>query len=200
MNAHPKGFTLLELLVVIGILAILASVAVLVLNPAELLRQARDSQRLNDLAAINSALAIYVSTASTISLGTSGTRYTHNGLGTASSVFSGTGCAGTGTVASSTSRAVDNTGWIPVNFTSIPGGSPLSVLPVDPVTGTTNSIGTSGGYQLLYWYTPDTTNNTWELSAKMESQRYSNGGSNDMESTDGGTCSRVYEVGTALNL
>jgi len=43
-----KGFTLLELLIVIGILAILSTTVVLVINPAELLKKARDSQRISE--------------------------------------------------------------------------------------------------------------------------------------------------------
>ena len=57
MSEKTKGFTLLELLIVIGILAILAGVVVLVLNPAELLRQARDSQRISDLSTMRSAIS-----------------------------------------------------------------------------------------------------------------------------------------------
>ena len=44
-----RGFTLLELLIVVGIIAILSTAVVLVINPLELLRQARDTNRLNDL-------------------------------------------------------------------------------------------------------------------------------------------------------
>jgi len=44
MNDSPitavRGFTLIELLVVMGVLATLATAIVLVLNPAELLKQA----------------------------------------------------------------------------------------------------------------------------------------------------------------
>jgi prepilin-type N-terminal cleavage/methylation domain-containing protein len=54
-----KAFTLIELLVVIAIIAILAVVVVLTLNPAELLRQSRDSNRLFDLATIINAINIY---------------------------------------------------------------------------------------------------------------------------------------------
>ena len=59
-----KGFTLLELLIVIAILAILATATILVLNPAELLKQARDSQRVTDIANLNSALSLYVTAVS----------------------------------------------------------------------------------------------------------------------------------------
>ncbi|MFA6494844.1 MAG: type II secretion system protein, partial [Candidatus Paceibacterota bacterium] len=40
-----KSFTLIELLIVIGILAILVAAIVITLNPAQLLAQARDSKR-----------------------------------------------------------------------------------------------------------------------------------------------------------
>ncbi|MBI5220522.1 MAG: hypothetical protein HY978_01635, partial [Candidatus Liptonbacteria bacterium] len=45
-------------------------------------------------------------------------------------------------------------------------------------------------------YVPDATNVTYELNAKMESTKYSNGGGSDVESTDGGNVSTVYEIGT----
>ncbi|MDD4931154.1 MAG: prepilin-type N-terminal cleavage/methylation domain-containing protein, partial [Candidatus Colwellbacteria bacterium] len=48
-NLSIKSFTLVELLIVIAILAVLAAAVVVVLNPAELLAQARDSQRSTDL-------------------------------------------------------------------------------------------------------------------------------------------------------
>ena len=64
-----KGFTLLELIIVIGILAILGTVSVLVLNPAQLFAQARDTTRIQDLQTMNSALGLYVSSVSSPSLG-----------------------------------------------------------------------------------------------------------------------------------
>ena len=57
---HKKGFTLIELLVVIAIISILAVVVVLTLNPAELLRQSRDSQRVSDLGTLKSAISLYL--------------------------------------------------------------------------------------------------------------------------------------------
>lgn len=188
-----KGFTLLELLIVIGILAILSSVAVLVLNPAELLRQARDSQRINDLAAINNALAIYAATVDPLALGTSGNAYTHNT--TSSNNFFGATCGGSGAFTGDVDRTVDSTGWIPVDFTDIPGGSPFSILPIDP----SNTSGATST-QLLYWYKTDETN--WELNVRMESARYQQTGSDPIVKEDGGTCDDAYEIGTdpALDL
>ncbi len=56
---NQKGFTLIELLVVIAIIAILAVVVILTLNPAELLRQSRDSNRVSDFATLKSAIGLY---------------------------------------------------------------------------------------------------------------------------------------------
>src|SRR5580704_3649915 len=64
-NKNRKGFTLIELLVVIAIIAVLAVVVVLTLNPAELLRQARDSNRISDFATLKSAIGLYSEDVST---------------------------------------------------------------------------------------------------------------------------------------
>src|ERR1700679_2456531 len=66
-----KGFTLIELLVVIAIIAILSVVVILTLNPAELLRQSRDSNRISDLSVTKSAISFYLASVSTPSIGTS---------------------------------------------------------------------------------------------------------------------------------
>ena len=57
-NTFSKGFTLVELLVVITILAALAAAVVVVLNPMELLAQGRDAQRMSDLDTVQDALLI----------------------------------------------------------------------------------------------------------------------------------------------
>jgi len=179
-----KGFTLIELLIVIGILAILATATVLVLNPAQLFAQARDSQRVSDLATLRSAISFYLATVSGPDMdgaGTCGTNYWGT-VASATENFTGapTQSANVGTV-------VDGAGWVPVNFTTVPGGSPLSVLPNDPVNPNTAAQS--------YTYQCDNTNKTFELNANMESTRYAQGGSDDVESTDGGDQAGVYEVG-----
>ncbi|MCL5016431.1 MAG: type II secretion system GspH family protein, partial [Patescibacteria group bacterium] len=55
-----SSFTLIELLIVIAIIGILASVVVLVLNPAQLLSQSRDSRRTQDLSNLNNAIGMYL--------------------------------------------------------------------------------------------------------------------------------------------
>jgi prepilin-type N-terminal cleavage/methylation domain-containing protein len=58
MSKRRPGFTLIELLVVIAILAVLAVVVILTLNPAGLLQESRDSNRLSDMATLNTSLSL----------------------------------------------------------------------------------------------------------------------------------------------
>lgn len=51
-----KGFTLLEVLIVIGIIAILASVAMVAINPSRQFMMARDSERLSNVESIANAI------------------------------------------------------------------------------------------------------------------------------------------------
>lgn len=180
---HKKGFTLIELLIVIGILGILAAAVVVVLNPGELLAQARDSTRIDDMGKIQLAISNYMASVDSPTL-------TAGPFSTASST------CGFGTCTVNTSYAIDSTGWVGVNLSQITGGSPLSTLPRDPTNNAT--------YQ--YAYKGDNTNKTFELNARLESQKQ-----RAKMTTDGGdkiTCSTwteetcYYEVGSdpGLNL
>lgn len=53
------GFTLIELVTVIGILALLASATIAIINPVEQFRKAQDAKRKSDLAQIQKALEVY---------------------------------------------------------------------------------------------------------------------------------------------
>jgi len=162
-----KGFTLIELVIVIGILAILAAAVVLVLNPAQLLAQARDSQRISDLGSIKSAVGLYLATALSPAVAV-GPR------STAAAACAFTTC----TVAGIT---VDGNGWVAINLMNTTSGSPLSALPIDPVN--------TAAYQ--YAYKGDSTNLTFEIDTILESTKYSG-----LMSTDGGNSTSYYEVGT----
>ncbi len=54
-----KGFTLIELIVVVGILSVIVTVAMIVLDPVSQVQKASDSRRKADLAQIQKALESY---------------------------------------------------------------------------------------------------------------------------------------------
>ncbi len=60
-HLSKKGFTLIEVLVVIGIIAILAAVVLVAVNPARQFKLARDSQRTSNVNAILNALGQNIS-------------------------------------------------------------------------------------------------------------------------------------------
>ena len=200
-----KGFTLIELLIVIGILAVLATVTLLVLNPAQMFAQARDSQRISDLNSIKSAIALYLSTVSSPALGTIGetdycATYYWGTMATSSSAAAlwGTGNLHVTWKDASATTTVGTTGWIPVALGSTPGGSPLSTLPMDP-TNFVVSLNSNQTQTAAYYYACSTTQTTFKLVGNMESQRYAKDGTDDKESTDGGTNAAYYETGTDIS-
>ncbi len=180
---QEKGFTLLELLIVIAILAVLTTVVILVLNPGEYLAQARDSQRISDLSTLNSAIALYLT--SSTSIGSCAATPVCTG-GTTSSTANGdtTLC---GSISAST--AIGGTGWVPIAFSGLPGGSPIAREPIDP----------SNNNSYHYAYMCSAAANTYELDAILESAKYRAGGTNDLGAKDGGN-SPNYEIGTDLTL
>ena len=220
-NKNRKGFTLIELLVVIAIIAVLSVVVILSLNPAELLRQARDSNRISDAATLKSAISLYLADVTSPFIGTSTLCYvgislasttspwTPNAAGTWVQTSATTTCgawfvsqvASPTSTPSSTNRSVSNgastfgLGWIPINFNNISSGAPIGSLPVDPIntagTGNSRSAG-------AFFYSYIMSGTTFKLGVFTESTKYSTSGGGDIETSDGGVNTFVYEQGTAL--
>jgi len=165
------GFTLLELLIVIGILAILSTTMIMVINPAEMLKRARDSQRISDLNTLKNAISFYLTMATSTSMG-DGTK-TYSSVASSTSVVCGSW--NTQDTVKSGVFTVDGTGWVPIPFNTLSDGSPISGLPRDPVNA-------SGTPSLYYVYlTTTTVANGYELIANMESSTYKAGGTSDVE-------------------
>ena len=137
---RSSGFTLIELLVVIAIIAILAVVVVLTLNPGQLIMQARDSNRISDLATVKSALAYYLQdvVTSTLTVGSAAALTCYEDGPTYNSALASTSCpwfagAASTTAISTSSRATNvPTSWIPVNLSLISVGAPIGQWPIDP--------------------------------------------------------------------
>ncbi len=172
MKITTKGFTLVELLVVIAIIAILATVAFMVLNPLEIMKRGRDSTRIANLALLNNAVATAAQEAS----------------GSAQTVlcvedWDGSQCTGqsnVGTVAAA--KLNDGTGWVKVNLTS---QNLISVptLPLDPTNTAANH----------YTYCSD--GNGWEFATALESVKEAS-----LLGEDGGNDGALYEIGSDLTL
>ena len=186
-----RGFTLIELLLVIAIVAVISLVVILTLNPAEILRQTRDSTRISDMATLRSSVSLYLATVATPALVSStggyGSCYTSFATGTCGFGFSSSYFS----PSSTSSPRIDSTGWLPIDFTQIPSGPPVSSLPIDPVN--------NGSY--FYSYAATSTTTSFKLVvAGMESRKYGPNGSNDVAQKDGGSFPNAYESGNLLGL
>ena len=197
MNNTKRGFTLIELLVVIAILAVLAVAVVLILNPAELLKEGRDSTRLSDMASLQSAMNLYY----TDVLGTNPSNWPAASTYCTAAVSSSAGWANWPTCANVTSTAsVTGAGWIPINFGLLSTGAPLPKEPVDPNNGVNSCEGAGGvtNATCAYAFIASSTPGIYKLEALMESSKFGNGGASDVVNKDSGVSSSTYEIGSNL--
>ena len=191
---NKKGLTLFEVLIVIGLIVVFGAVIIIVINPAEYLKQSRDSQRIKDLQSLDSAISMY-STEVGGSLRAGGTPYavyislpdSNNNCNNYPSLPSLTPPQKYICADQNNFRKVDENGWIQIDFTKIPSNS-LTALPIDPV----NSV-TDGKY-----YTFVTDGKKWELTSILESDK--NKGVDKIGGKDGGQNVNILEMGSNLTL
>jgi len=216
-NKH-SGFTLLELLIVIAIIAILSVALVIVLNPSEALKKSRDSQRMSDLATLKTAIGIYTvntpspNMAGASNAGCKGTAsdeawtnsdfiyysYPSETSITDTTLDGATFTTGGASQVSSANLGLNTgSGWLPINFSSISGGSPISSLPVDPVNTIADPAKPTSS-DLVYRYICLEKNLTYEIDATLESEAYTI--TDNKMTKDGGNNDLYYEVGTNLGV
>jgi len=142
-----QGFTIVELLIVIVVIAILAAISIVAYNGIQ--QRARDGQRKSDIETITKALELY---------------YIDNGA------FPQSLCASSCTVNNGWSSSAD-VGWNTLKTALVP--KYISSLPIDP-TNTTSSVLDSGAvYNYAYYsrisYCETGQNMTYLLVYRFES-------------------------------
>ena len=185
-----RGFTLIELIITIAILAIILTIVVVTINPAEQLSRSRDAKRVADLSAMTSAWNLYLAQATTtIDLDASGDGCVDesapdeyfmartNATNTPS---------GFSTVTTSTDQTIGSSGWAPAGIVDTPGGAAIAVLPLDPAGGGTTA-------DFWYAYACDQGNKQFEFTARLESSYFQT--DLDVDATDGGNSAATYESG-----
>lgn len=190
------GFTLFEVLITIAVLSVLIVFIVVILDPIKYIREARDTNRLVDLTALNKILTystsgalgtvkgfaeplvVYVSIPDKNATTTYGTDCTGMGLPQLPAGYS-YHCAHPDTY-----RNIDGTGWIPLNFKPLRETNPISQLPADPLSRASS--------RHFFTYMSD---NGWKLTARLESPEIM-----PRAGTDGGIDPTLFEVGTNLAL
>jgi hypothetical protein len=200
-----SGFSIAQILISVAIVVVLAIAVAYLLSPSQLLKQSRDASRVSSLSALDKAIGFYYSDAinnpTTLFLGTSSVMYISIPDPSATSTAGDQcqGIPGLPTLANGWTyhcvtntylKNTDGTGWMPVNLKSNSAGTLIANLPVDPTNTTTSGL----------WYSYTASNNTYELSAAIESKKYGFGGTNDVISGDGGTSTSTYVKGSDLAL
>lgn len=160
-----KAFTIPELVLVMGIIGVLASVSFVLLNPLQALKRSRDAVRFHDLNTLKSAVVLAL----------------QNGAIFGSRCTSLSPCD-----SSSGTLAIDGSGYVDLNLTGF-----LNLLPRDPLasSGTFTDV-LSQNVPASYQFAHDGSGN-FEIRAHLESKdnasRYEGDGGNNSNYYEVGT-------------
>ncbi|MFA6136171.1 MAG: hypothetical protein WC705_02330 [Candidatus Paceibacterota bacterium] len=188
-DKEKKSTTLVELLVVMGILVFLGGAAIFVINPAEFLAESRDVKRISDVKNLEINLAKAKFSPQAVLMGSPNTVYP-------SIPDSSPTCDNLNLpelplgwsyrcISQEDIFNVDGTGWVPVDFTKLAGSISINILPTDPV----NDVASES----YYLYSVDDSNNFYVAANNLESNEYTLGGDKDKTSTDDGDDDYSYE-------
>ena len=189
---NNNAFTVVELLVTIGIIAILSAVSIVIVNPAESLEEWRDLRRVSDVDHLGIIISEETFENQRVSLGNANTLYISIPDSTSTCANLDLPDLPSGwsylCVTEDNLKNTDGTGWIPINLED----SKLGVLPIDPQ----NATSSWGSY---YFYATDGTDGFVVGAQNLESEKSGIGGDYDKVSTDGGVNNYAYEQGTDLS-
>lgn len=183
-----RTFTLLELLIVLGLIAVLATITLAIFDRGEVFKRARDNQRVSDLNRLNRALTILGTEVTDFNQGNVMTAYTSlpDNTPTCDSWVDDLPALPPGwsyhCAPSDSLRQTNGTGWLPVDF-SQSQLLDLPELPIDPLAP-----------RAYYTYV---IGNSWELRTSLVESTYYH---EQVAMKDGGTDPEAYETGTDLRL
>jgi prepilin-type N-terminal cleavage/methylation domain-containing protein len=193
-----RAFTIIEILIVVGVISILAVALLVLINPAEAQRRTRDTKRLKDAQFIESIIKQYLDD------GNTGFADANSGAGVCTTGTTATHCTTSG-LTGDTAPCSGSTNWV--------GGADVNLcnyakaVPVDPINVFTStcviddgdgtldsdpSLDTSNTCYLYYGVAVNGTN--YEVNVRQESTT-----NFDKVVNDGGNSGGWYEIssGTA---